>query len=402
MSEILILNSGSSSLKFALGNVDKNGGSVSFSVRGSLSGIGAKRGKLETSLTSDKTESRSSKKKKNEKSLSLPSHSDALKEMEEWLEQNTDPREISAVGHRIVHGGSRHKAHGVIDDAMISDLESLVPFAPSHLPQSLETVSHARKLFPKVPHVACFDTVFHRSMPEVTRVLPLPYSLFSEGVEKFGFHGLSYEYICSRLEALLGEESKRKRVIIAHLGNGCSLAAVESLRSVDTTMGFSPAGGLVMSTRCGDIDPGIVPYLIREKSLSVDDFIDFVNKKSGLLGISGISSDVRTLMESNDERAALALEIFIRQVAKLISGLASSLGGLDLLVFTAGIGENSPEMRSRISSRLSFLGIELDEGANRGGEGTISSPTSNVQVMIIPTDEESMIARHTNDLCRSK
>lgn len=395
MKSLLILNSGSSSLKFSIFRL-KDGLQSIFS--GNLSGIGAApagRFKLKSKLDQDKNIDRAFK---------ISDHDDAVSILMEWLDESLE-EPIDAVGHRIVHGGSRFVKPQLIDDKLVEELKQLSCFAPLHLPPAITTLVAARKVFAEQSHVACFDTSFHRSMPMQARMLPITRELFCEdGVEKFGFHGLSYEFVSKEFHEKFELRHPEPKLIIAHLGNGCSMAAIKGGMSVDTTMGYSPAGGLVMGTRCGDIDPGIVTFFDSEKGLSAKEFVELANNKSGLLGLSGISSDMQMLLaleESQNEDATRAVAIFCYHARKHIGALAAALEGLDALVFTGGIGENSSVIRRRISSGLEFLGVTVKEDLNAlSGNRTISEPGSRVVVAVVATNEELMIAQHCRDLLK--
>ena len=302
----------------------------------------------------------------------------------------------TAVGHRVVHGGSAHTRPEVVDDDVLAQLEALVPFAPLHQPAALAGIRAARRAWPDLVQVACFDTAFHRTLAPDAYTLALPPSVRDAGVRRYGFHGLSYEYVVGHLA-----DEQPGRTVIAHLGSGASLCAVADGRSVDTTMGFTPTGGVVMGTRPGDLDPGVLVHLLRhpppDMTPDADGLEDLLDRRSGLLGLSGRSNDVRTLLEARaagDEASALALAVFARTAAKQVAALATAVGGLDTLVFTAGIGERSAEVRAEICAPLAFLGIEIDADANRVGADVISTP-GGVTVRVVPTDEERMIARHT-------
>jgi acetate kinase len=279
----------------------------------------------------------------------------------------------------------------------MASMEEISAYAPEHLPQALKAVSHAGSLMPGVLQVACFDTAFHRSMPPVARLYPLPETVRKEGVERYGFHGLSYEYLQSELERQEGPAAVRGRMILAHLGHGASMAALQDGRSVETTMGFSPAGGLVMSTRTGDLDPGVILFLLQQDRLSSGEIKEMVNRHSGLLGVSGTSDDMRDLLaaEASDCRARQAVELFCYQARKSMGALAAVLGGLDMLVFTGGIGEHSAVVRSRICSGLEFLGIELDDAKNGANQPVISKEAGRVSVRVMKTNEELTIVRQT-------
>ncbi len=317
-----------------------------------------------------------------------------------WLKDRGYSR-IRAVGYRIVHGGVRYREHCPLTEELISYLKAISCLAPEHLPQAVEVMEEFSSHLPDVQAVACFDTAFHRDLPEESRVYAIPFGFYREGIMRYGFHGLSYEYVT---EELSREGIPLDRVIIAHLGHGASMAAIRDGRCVDTTMGFTPTAGLVMTTRCGDMDPGVVLHLLREKGLSVDDLNRLLNHRSGLLGVSGRTDDVRKLlaMEGEDERAALAIRVFCHSARRFIGALTAVLGGLSTLVFTAGIGENSPQIRERVLEGLGFLGIRLDRERNLANERVISTGESMVRVMVMGTDEECMIARHTSRIIKER
>lgn len=297
------------------------------------------------------------------------------------------------VGHRLVHGGPAHVAAERVTPTLLGDLRALIPLAPLHQPSGLAGVEAVAARFPALPQAVCFDTAFHRGLPEIARRLALPRTLVdAAGIARFGFHGLSYEYVLERLGA-----AGRGRVVIAHLGNGASMAAVLDGRCIDTTMGFTPTGGLVMGTRCGDLDPGVLLYLLTERGLTPQQLNRLVNHESGLLGLSGVSSDMRELLQrrATDPAAALAVDVFCYQARKFVAALAAALGGLDTLVFTAGIGEHAAEVRQGICKGLAWLGVKLEAGRNARHEGVISADGSAVTVRVVPTNEELMIARHT-------
>ncbi len=295
-----------------------------------------------------------------------------------------------AVGHRIVHGGPRHAEPELVTDDLIAALRETVPFAPLHLPPAIDAIEAVRARFAGLPQVACFDTAFHRTMPEVAARLPLGSDLWDAGVRRYGFHGLSYEYIVDALGP--GADG---RVIIAHLGNGASLAAVKNRRSIDTTMGFTPTGGLMMGTRSGDLDPGVILYLLRERRWDAAAIERMVDREGGLLAVSGISSDMRTLAQSDDPRAKLARAMFCHHVRKYVGAMAAVLDGVDILVFTGGIGEHDAEVRAEVCGGLAHLGIEIDPARNFSCADPISAPSSRCVVRVIPANEDLIIARHT-------
>ena len=305
---------------------------------------------------------------------------------------------LAAVGHRVVHGGPDYFRPKLVTPELLAALDRLVPLAPLHEPHNLSPIRAIADARPNLPQVACFDTAFHHAMPAVATRFALPREYEASGVRRYGFHGLSYEYIAGRLLDV-APKLVAGRVIVAHLGAGASLCAMRDGRSIDTTMGFTALDGLVMGTRCGDLDPGVVLYLQEERGLSAKDVNELLNMRSGLLGVSGgISSDMRALLASAELPAQQAIELFVYRAAREIGALTSSLGGLDGLVFTAGIGEHAPQIRAMIASRLTWLGVEIDPETNVGDAAVISTPESRVEVRVIPTDEEAMIARHTVDL----
>jgi acetate kinase len=328
--------------------------------------------------------------------LPLPDHSAALKALLDWLGSHQGGIELEAVGHRVVHGGAAYSEPQLIDDDLVAALRRLVPIDPLHLPQAIDAIEATRRAYPDRPQVACFDTAFHRHMPRVAQIYALPRRFAKEGVVRYGFHGLSYEYIMSELR-LLDREAARERVVIAHLGNGASMAAVRDGVSVDTTMGFTPTGGLVMGTRPGDLDPGVLLYLLQPGGPSPNELNTLLNKQSGLLGVSENSADMQDLLnrENQDDRAAEAVALFCYQAKKFLGALIAALGGLDTLVFTAGIGEHAAPVRERICAGLDFLGIQLDPERNAQSAPIISRDGSPVVVRVMHTDEDLMIARHT-------
>lgn len=382
--EILTLNGGSSSLKFAIFDVSRPG---QHSTRGQFDRLGRDGAtfRVESDLDSDDRE------------IGRLDHRDATDYLLEWLDKKGELKAVVAVGHRIVHGGPRFVEPAIVDPAMLEELRRISPFAPEHLPTELEIVAACQRRLNGVPQIACFDTAFHRSMPAAARMLPIPRRYFEQGVERYGFHGLSYTYLMSALELGAGRDAAHGRLILAHLGNGVSLAAVKEGKSIDTTMGFTPAAGVPMGTRSGDLDPGLVQYLALAEGLDAASFDRLVNHESGLLGISGTSGDVRDLLhrETSDARAAEALALFCHCIRKAIGGLATALGGLDMLVFTGGIGEHSSEMRSRICEGIGFLGVDIDPASNTADAAVISTLSARVQVRVVATDEEAVIAQAT-------
>jgi acetate kinase len=312
----------------------------------------------------------------------------------DWLEKQQAFASVKAVGHRVVHGMTHSEPERVTSE-LLDELHRITPYDPDHLPLEIELIEAFRQRHPGLPQVACFDTAFHRNMPRVASLLPIPRRYEAAGVRHYGFHGLSYEFLMEELASLGDPAATKGRVILAHLGNGASLAAVRDGNSIDTSMGFTPTSGLVMSSRSGDLDPGLVSYLARTEQMSAAQFQEMVNHGSGLLGVSEISSDLRDLLarESGDVRAAEAVALFCYQAKKWIGSFAAALGGLDTLVFAGGIGENAPLVRERICDQLGFLGIKLDEGRNAKNASLISTDGGLVAVRVIRTDEEIMIAR---------
>src|ERR1035437_9407265 len=313
----------------------------------------------------------------------------------DWIEERDGHDALTAVGHRVVHGGPKYSKPQLITKEMVEELRQLKPFDPEHLPEEIQLTEAFHRRFPDLPQVACFDTAFHHELPRVARLLPIPRRYEAQGVRRYGFHGLSYSFLMGELARLAGTEAAQGRVILAHLGNGASLAAVHHGKAVDTSMSFTPTAGVPMSTRSGDLDPGLVWYLSRTEEMGAKQFNEMVNFQSGLLGVSETSSDMRDLLqhETQDVRAAEAVALFCYQVKKWIGAFAAALGGLDTLVFSGGIGENAPTVRARICDGLEFLGIELEEKRNAANEGVISSAASRVAIRVIRTDEEHMIAK---------
>lgn len=390
---ILTINSGSSSVKVGLYEMAEAEKLVLF---GSMERIGLSAGVFRMTDSSNKPLI--------DEHTDLPDHEVALKKMFDWLENHEPRKSLDAVGHRLVHGGPKYNRPHLITSKMLSELKELVPLAPDHLPQEIKAIQATSRSYPDLAQVACFDTAFHRHMPKLAQIVALPRHYQHEGLVRYGFHGLSYEYILQELRKEAGGEAADGRVIIAHLGNGASMVAIQQGKSVDTTMGFTPAGGLVMSTRPGDLDPGVLVYLLVEKGLRPSSLNDLVNRQAGLLGVSGISSDMRDLLdkEAGEAHAREAVDLFCYQASKHLGALAAVLGGLDTLIFTAGIGENAPIVRQRICQNLSFLGIHLDARLNEANASIISRENGPVTVRVMRTDEDLMIARHTYTLIQEK
>jgi acetate kinase len=385
----LVLNAGSSSLKFCVyrrPNVE----SWRLEARGQIEGIGTS-----PRLSVKGAEGR----KLADETLpaSVADGSAAVEALAAWLRTRYGGSRVLGVGHRVVHGGARFRAPTIVTRDVLRELEELVPLAPLHQPYNLAAIEAVFERLPDVPQVACFDTAFHRGHSEVAELVPLPRDIRQKGVQRYGFHGLSYEYIASVLPEIAPEIAKA-RVIVAHLGSGASLCAMKEGKSVENTLGFTALDGLSMGTRPGALDPGVVLYLFQGLGLSAKEVENILYKKSGLLGISGISNDMRELLESGEREARLAVDYFVYRAAKEIGALAAVLGGIDGLVFTAGIGENSVEIRRRIGEASSWLGVALDGAANGRGGPRISTPGSKVSTWVVPTNEELMIARHTGSL----
>jgi len=386
---ILTINGGSSSIKFALFEA---GETLHRSLDGSIDRIG-----LPDATFAVKGSEKFSR------PLAVPNHTVAVNVLMDWLEKRSDPDALTAVGHRVVHGGPKYFEPRRITPEMVDNLRQLSPFDPEHMPEEILLTEAFHRRFPDLPQVACFDTAFHYDLPRVARLLPIPRRYEAQGVRRYGFHGLSYAFLMEELARLAGSEAAQSRVVLAHLGNGASLAAVRDGKSVDTSMSFTPTAGVPMSTRSGDLDPGLVWYLARTEKMNSKQFNEMVNFQSGLLGVSETSSDMRDLLEHEmqDVRAAEAVALFCYQVKKWIGAFAAALGGLDTLVFAGGIGEKAPVVRARICDGLGFLGIEVEEKRNAANEGVISAAASRVAVRVIHTDEELMIAKtvcHVLDL----
>ena len=380
---ILAINGGSSSIKFAL---FQTGAALKRSLYGSIDRIGL----TGTKLTFEDADSD----RRDKLDLAASDHRSAADFLMDWLEKQITFESVKAVGHRVVHG-MQHTAPELVTRELLDELNRMRPYDPEHLPGEIELIETIGRRYPKLPQVACFDTAFHRSMPRVAKLLPIPRRYDAKGIERYGFHGLSYAYLMEELARLGDRAATAGRVILAHLGNGASLAAVREGKSIDTSMGFTPTAGLVMSTRSGDLDPGVAPYLERTEQIETQQFYEMVNQKSGLLGVSEISSDMRELLaqEAHDIRAAEAVALFCYQAKKWIGSFAAAMGGLDTLVFSAGIGENAAPVRARICDGLGFLGIEVEEPRNASNAGVISTDASRVTVRVIRTNEEMMIAR---------
>ncbi len=381
---VLTLNGGSSSIKFAvyqMGNPPKRG------LHGTVDRIGLPG----TTFTFNDPV----RNQQDGHGIGDFDHQSAATYLVDWLDKQIGLASITAAGHRVVNGGANYNEPQPVTKTMLDALRSISAYAPEHLPSEIALIDLIGERMPGMPQVACFDTAFHRSMPRVARILPIPRRFAAKGVERYGFHGLSYEFLMEELARAAGADAAQGRVILAHLGNGASLAAVRAGKSIDTSMGFTPTAGVPMSTRSGDLDPGLVGYLAQTEGMTAEQFDHMVNRESGLLGISETSSDLRDLLgrEATDVRAAEAVSLFCYQVTKWIGAFAAALGGLDTLVFAGGIGENASVIRARICEGLGFLGVELDGSRNTDGQPVISADASPAQVRVIRTDEDVIIAR---------
>ena len=381
---VLALNSGSSSLKFALYRVGPS--RIEMLLSGEAESIGDKKGKFhaqdshENALLSE--------------TVAIPSQQEAIIRIGRFLADSKMPAP-AAIGHRIVHGGPKLRQHCLIDDPVVRQLEAATAFAPLHTPAALSVIRFAQEHFPGLPQVACFDTTFHAGLPEVARVLPISKELQLEGIQRYGFHGLSCESIVHQLANDLPN-----RLVIAHLGNGASVTAVKGGKSIDTSMGLTPTGGVIMGTRSGDLDPGVLVYLMRDKKFDAAMLEDLVDHRSGLLGISGVGSDMRRLHEaaSSNADARLAIQMFCYSVRKQVAAMIAALDGVDLVVFTGGIGENDGEARAAICGGLSWIGVSLDEARNRSANNPINDAASRCRVLVLTSQEDERIARHTRAL----
>jgi acetate kinase len=378
---ILALNSGSSSLKFGLYRVGSARTEILLS--GEAKSIGNKEGEFVAQDSRSKTLL--------SETASIPSQREAVVRIARLLDDSKMPVPV-AVGHRIVHGGPRLRRHCLIDDEVLRQLEAARPFAPLHIPSALSVICFAREHFPAASQAACFDTAFHADLPEVARVLPIPKELRSEGIQRYGFHGLSCESVVRQLADDLPD-----RLIIAHLGNGASVTAIKAGKSIDTSMGLTPSGGVIMSTRSGDLDPGVLIYLMREKKFDAATLEELVDGRSGLLGISGVGGDMRGLhkVEPTNADAHLAIQMFCYSVRKQVAAMIAALDGVDAIVFTGGIGENDEEVRAAICRGLSWLGVSLDEAKNASANNLVNCPASRCSVLVLASQEDEQIARHT-------
>mgnify|MGYP005838362777 CR=1 FL=1 len=390
---ILVVNAGSSSIKFELFEVG-SGERLSSRLEGQIEGIGVQPRLLATAADGERL---ADERFEPARVTDVEAAQDVVGA---WLAQRLE-RPPLAVGHRVVHGGPDYAQPVRLDARVLADLERFVPLAPLHQPNNLAPIRALLRQNPDLPQVACFDTAFHRGHPALADRFAIPEPLYAEGIRRYGFHGLSYEYIAHRLGEL-DPELAAGRVIVAHLGSGCSMCALRAGRSIESTMGFTALDGLPMGTRPGQLDAGVVLHLMRAKGMDAAALEHFLYHECGLKGLSGLSNDVRVLLASSEPGAVLALEFFVYKIAQMTGWLAAALEGLDGFVFTAGIGENAPTIREAVAHRLGWLGLHLDPLANGAGETLISTPGSRVQVLVIPTDEELMIARHTLRLLRAR
>jgi acetate kinase len=386
---IVVLNAGSSSIKFSL--FVERGETLEPDVRGQVEGL------FTAARFVSKAPDGTVKAEKSWPDGVELGHDGALDHLIGYLRTELAVDRLIGIGHRVVHGGLAYTQPVRADAEVLKVLETFVPLAPLHQPHNLAPIRRALQRAPELPQVACFDTSFHRTQPEVAQMFALPAELREAGVMRYGFHGLSYEYIALTLPEIAPTAAKGKSVVL-HLGNGASMCAIEAGRSLASTMGFTAVEGLPMGTRSGSLDPGVILHLMDQRGMDARAIEKLIYNQSGLLGVSGISSDMRTLLASEEPRAKLAVELFLYRIRRELGSLAAALGGLDALVFTAGIGENAPVIRSRVCRDAAWLGVEIDEAANAAGRGCISTASSRVAVWVIPTNEEVMIARHTQRL----
>ncbi|MGB5474186.1 MAG: acetate/propionate family kinase [Gammaproteobacteria bacterium] len=380
---VLTINGGSSSIKFVLYRIEMP---LARKLTGKIDRIGISGTQL---IFSDP-----SRGQQGTIDIEAADHNSAVDYLIDWLEEQIGFAQVTAVGHRVVHG-MEHSDPEQVSQTLLDELHRISSYDPDHLPREIELIEAFRRRYPQLPQVACFDTAFHHSLPRVARLLPIPRRFDAMGIQRYGFHGLSYAYLMQALAQVAGPQAAQGRVILAHLGNGASLAAVRDGRSIDTSMGFTPAGGLVMGTRSGDMDPGVAWYMMQREHLTSKQFNHLINHESGLLGISETSPDMRDLLlqEADDVRASEAVEVFCYQVKKWIGAFAAAMGGLDTLVFAGGIGEHAPVVRARICTGLEFLGVEIEGKSNAQNADVISTETGRVAVRVMHTDEELIIAK---------
>ena len=384
---VLAVNSGSSSLKYALYNIGRDEKLI---LSGAINGISSRTGRFYINDGNNNVLIN--------ESLRISNHEIAVVKLLRWLKKNDYLNNLDAVGHRVVHGGPRYFQPLPVSSNLLEKLHDLISISPDHLPQELKVIKTIDQYHPDIKQVVCFDTTFHRNMPELAQLYALPRTLKDEGLIRYGFHGLSYEYVLEELKKRIGNDAANGRIIVAHLGSGASMAAINRGKGIETTMGFAPTGGLMMSTRSGDLDPGVILYLLRQKNLSPVEVTEMVNKNAGLLGVSKISGDMKELLEMKKNPDAVeAVNMFCYQAKKFLGSLIAVLGGLDSLVFTGGIGENSPPIRKRICENMEFFGIHLNADRNKENAAVISDDNSTVTVRVIKTNEQIMVARHTRD-----
>ncbi len=386
---IVVLNAGSSSVKFSV--FFRASGALELRLRGQIEALFSAP-RFVARDAADATVS-----EKTWPDGTKLGHDGALAHLFAFLRERSDGAQLIGVGHRVVHGGMEYTQPVCVDAALLAALDKFVPLAPLHQPHNLAAIRAVMQRSPDVPQVACFDTAFHRTNPELAQMFALPYEMHEAGVRRYGFHGLSYEYIASVLPGV-DARAAQGRTVVLHLGNGASMCALQAGRSVASTMGFTAVDGLPMGTRTGNLDPGVVLFLMDERGMDPRAIEKLLYQQSGLLGVSGIASDMRTLLASREPRAKLAVDLFVYRISRELGSLAAALGGLDAIVFTAGVGENSAEIRARVCQAASWLGVELDTAANAGGGPRISATASRVGALTIPTNEELMIARHTERL----
>jgi len=384
---ILVLNAGSSSIKFSMFPGHERPTRQGVICEGECEGIGHRvhftaKDRTRASLI-------------DEYLTEGTTHEAALAALQSWLESHFHDDQLVAAGHRVVHGGSLYTAPVVIDASVMAELRRFIPLAPLHQPHNLAAIDAISKLHPALPQIACFDTAFHHTQSKVTTAFALPLRLATEGIRRYGFHGLSYEYIASVLPDILGSAAADGRVVVAHLGSGASLCAIHQRKSVATTMGFTALDGLAMSRRCGNLDPGVILYLMQEKGMTAAEVTNLLYNESGLFGVSGISDDMRTLLASDDPSAKEAVALFVYRIGRELGSMDAALGGIDALVFTAGIGEHAAEIRRRVCEDAAWLGVDLDQSPNLAGGAQITRTGSRTSAWVIPTDEDLMIALHT-------
>ncbi len=388
---VLVINAGSSSIKFSVFALTYSQAVLLPLYRGAIENIGADSRLI---VKENEIDQLNVKTDTNE-AVDVDSHEAAIQHIMNWLEQLPSQYNVVAAGHRVVHGGMQFSKPVKVDRSVLAQLHALVPLAPIHQPHALLAIESLLSLRPQMLQIACFDTAFHAGMPWVEQTFALPRALAEQGIRRYGFHGLSYKYIAGVLPDYLGEQKSNGRVVVAHLGHGVSMCAMRQRKSIATTMSFTPLDGLPMSTRCGSIDAAVALYLMRERGMTVEEVSDLLHHQSGLLGLSGISGDMRTLLKSDSHESAEAIAVFTQRVHRELGSLAAALGGLDAVVFTGGIGEHAAPVRTAVCQAAAWLGIALDDNANQSNSKRISTDNSRVSVWVIPTDEEQVIAHYT-------